>query len=299
MIYALGHKNPDTDSIIAAIAQAHRIGATPAAQSDPNPETQFVLDKFGLNAPKILTSVAGKNIFIVDTNDPAQLPDDIDQANIIGIVDHHQLVGKLKTPGPIEVTIRPYGCTCTIIAKRFMRRRIDIPQNLAGAMLCAILSDTVMFKSPTSTKSDREMAEMLALIADLDINEIGLEIMKIKSDISNETSNSLLNRDIKEFDINGKRFAIAQVELVNGKMIEPFVTELRHEMAELKHGKKLDGVIMIITDIMKDGSTLILETNDNKKIQSLFKALTKDESAFVPGLLSRKKQVIPVLTANL
>ncbi|MDR0319338.1 MAG: manganese-dependent inorganic pyrophosphatase [Rickettsiales bacterium] len=297
-IFTLGHKNPDTDSVIAAIAQAAFMKengefAAPMAQGAPNPETEFVLNKFNLAAPEILTTVENKNIFIVDTNDPNQLPADIQNANIAGITDHHQLVGGLKTPGPIPFTIRPYGCTCTIIAKQFADAKIALSPELAGAMSCAILSDTVMFKSPTTTAEDRQAAEMLALIAGVNMMETGMEMLRAKSDISGETAAALLHRDLKEFDINGKKLAIAQIELVDDEMAKPFLADLQREMRALKKEKNLDGVILVVTDIMKEGSTMMLETDFDDKIRVIF------GGAFIPGLLSRKKQVIPVLTEKL
>ncbi|MDR0449173.1 MAG: manganese-dependent inorganic pyrophosphatase [Rickettsiales bacterium] len=297
--FVFGHKNPDTDSIISAIAQAAflkemGVAAEACALGAPNPETLFVLDKFGLPAPEMLELAAGKNVFITDTNDPNQLPADIDAANITGIVDHHQLSGGIKTPGPIYMTMRPFGCTCTIIAQNFVNAKIPLSKELAGAMLCAILSDTLLFKSPTSTPTDKETAQMLAVVAELDMMVIGMEMLRVKSDISNETAASLLHRDLKEFDINGKKFAVAQIELMDSAMAAPFMEGLKAEMSALKKSKNLNGVIMVVTDTMKEGSELLLETDMDDKIRALF-----GNTDFIPGLMSRKKQVIPVLMDNL
>lgn len=305
--FVLGHKNPDTDSVIAAIAQAALMKingefAVPCVQDDPNPESRFVLKKFNLPEPEKISSVGGKKVVLVDTNDPAQLPLDIRDAVLRGIVDHHQLAGGIATPGPIYINCRPYGCTCTIIAREFANKNIPIDKNMAGGMLCAILSDTIMFKSPTTTPEDREVAEKLAEIANVNMMSVGMEMLKIKSDISRETAATLLGRDLKRFTINDRQFIIAQIELIDNEMFDPFVADMQREMAALRAGdKELSGVIMVVTDIMKEGSMMILDTAHNERIKGTFKHnATEDKNIiFVPGLLSRKKQVVPALTENL
>jgi manganese-dependent inorganic pyrophosphatase len=313
MIYTFGHLHPDTDSIVASIAFAEYLNqrgepATACALGAPNPESEFVLDKFALPAPERLDTAAGKQVAIVDTFDPAQMPGDLHDATIKYAVDHHQLAG-LKTPAPLWITARPYGSTSTIITELFVAEKLKLSPNLAGALLCAILSDTVLFKSPTTTPADRAAAEMLASISGAEITELGMEMLRVKSDISNETASALLNRDMKEFDINELKLAIAQIELIDAEMATPFIADLQTEMTNLMKAKKLDGVILLITDIMKEGSYMLIAGSLDERIKKLFPSeIDKSSSGltggsrpliWIPGLLSRKKQVIPVLTDHL
>ena len=161
-VYVFGHKNPDSDTICSAIALAYLksklgVACTPAAQGELPPETKFILEKFGVAAPAVKTSFAGEKVFLVDTSDLAQLPEDIKQAEVLGIVDHHKL-GDLTTSSPLECWIWPVGCTATVINAMYKYFGVEIPKNIAGIMLCAILSDTVIFKSPTCTPADKEAA---------------------------------------------------------------------------------------------------------------------------------------------
>ncbi|MDR0804098.1 MAG: manganese-dependent inorganic pyrophosphatase [Rickettsiales bacterium] len=297
-IFVMGHKNPDTDSIISAIAEAEflcqmGLDAVPVAQGVPAPETQFVLDKFGFAAPEIITETAGKVIVLVDTTEPSQLPADIGEARIHAVVDHHNL-GGIKTNGVLHVTLRPWGSTCTVIAHQFAEQGYQISQPLAGAMMCAILSDTVMFRSPTTMNHDRRAVERLSRIAGLDYHELGMEMLRVKSDISGDPVADLLTRDSKEFETpSGKKITIGVLELIDGAMAEPKLPEIRSELARQHAAGK--NVMFLIVDIMKNGALFLSYTEDDARVEQLFPADWADHAAFVPDILSRKKQVIPVL----
>ena len=298
MIYVMGHKNPDTDSVISAIAVSEflrqaGLDAVPVIQGPVNPETQWVLDKFELDTPEIMTSVAGKEVALVDTSEVSQLPDDINDATIMAIVDHHNL-GGIKTSGTLHITIRPYGSTCTIIASQFKERDYGIPARLAGAMACAIMSDTVMFKSPTSDKRDRRTVEKLSIMAHMNFKKVGMEMLRVKSNVDNDTVEELLNRDSKDFETqNGKKITIGMLEVIDAASVKHRIAEIKSALEKIHEGGT--NIIFVIVDIMKDGAWMISYTEDDKKVAKMFMGEWKDHMAFVPGIISRKKQVAPIL----
>lgn len=302
-IYTLGHKSPDTDTVISSIAMAYllnKIGvdAKPIVQETITKETEFVLNKFKINTPEIMTSVDGKDIALVDTTDPAQLPADLDKANIKYVVDHHRL-GGLKSAAPLEIWIRPFGCTCTILKKMFDFYKVEIPSEIAGIMMCAILSDTVLFKSPTTTDEDKNTVKEFEKKSGFLANEIGMEMLRIKSSIEHDSAIDLINRDIKKTTIAGKQIAVGQIELIDIKMIDSKINAIKDEMKKYKTDNNLWGVLMIITDIMKEGSVLVSLTDDDIKIGKIFNVEFKNNEAWIDGMMSRKKQVIPPLEAGL
>ena len=301
-IYVFGHKNPDTDSIASAIAAADLLtqngeNATPAMQGDMTPEAEFVLKRFGLGAPEKIESVAGKDVAIVDTMAPNQLPADIDGANVKYVFDHHQL-GGLKTAAPLAIWARPIGSTASVLYFAYKYFGREIPKAIAGAMLGAVLSDTMLFKSPTTTQYDREAAENLAKTAGVkDIEALGLEMLKIKSSIENDSADTLVRRDFKEIDVSGKLFGIGQIELVDLAMFDAKKAAVKERLRALKGEKKYFGVLFIIVDIMKEGSILLSFTDDDAKVAgALGTKIADGESEWIPGLMSRKKQVVPPLT---
>jgi manganese-dependent inorganic pyrophosphatase len=235
----IGHMNPDTDSITAAIACADllkKLGkdVTPAAQGEPTPETKFVLDKFGLTAPQVVNDVAGKDIYMVDFSDLAQAPKGMDSACVKGIVDHHKL-GDVTTSAPLDAWIWAVGCTGTVLKNMYDFYGVEIPKNIAGAMLCAILSDTVIFKSPTCTDADKKAVEALAKIAGVaDVKALGMEMFKVKSAVDGASMHDLVFRDYKDFDMNGKKVGIGQLEVVDLSLLDKVKDGLQAEIAKVK-----------------------------------------------------------------
>ena len=222
-VLVLGHKNPDSDSIVSSLSYSHvlnnrGISAKPVAQGNPSPETAFILERFKLQAPEVVTSVANQEVYLVDYSDLAQAPEDLKDAKILGIVDHHKL-GDVTTDTPLECWIQPYGCSNTIIKMVADYYGVAIPKDLAGAMLCAILSDTVLFKSPTCTEYDKKAADELAKIAQVDdLNALGMEMFKAKSNL-NAPARDLIFRDFKDFDMGGNKIGIGQLELISLSMV--------------------------------------------------------------------------------
>lgn len=296
----LGHKNPDTDSIVAALAYAHvlnarGIEATAVAQGEAAPETQFVLDKFNLKAPSVVNSVAGKDVYLVDYSDLAQAPVDFKDAKLLGIVDHHKL-GDVTSDSPLECWIQPYGCSNTVIKMVADFYNVSIPADLAGAMVCAILSDTVLFKSPTCTEYDKKAVEELSKIAGIsDVEALGMEMFKAKSNLD-ASARDLIFRDFKDFDMGGKKIGIGQLELISLSMVTPelkasLISELNAVKAEGRHS-----AVLVLTDIMKEGSELLLSSDDENTIINAL-GTKKADVMWMPGVMSRKKQVVPPLQA--
>ena len=299
-LYTCGHKIPDSDSIVSAIAMAYLqnalgVEAVAVRQGEINPESQFILEKFELEAPALKTSFAGEDMFLCDYNNYTEAPDDIKEANIVGIVDHHKL-GGLSTSAPLEAWIRPVGCTNTIVKEMFDYHGVEIPANLAGAMMCAILSDTVIFKSPTCTKVDTKATKELAKIAGIeDYKAIGLEMFKVKSAVDGTPIRELVQRDFKDFDMNGHLVGIGQLEVVDGSVFDPIKDKLLADIEALRAEGDRDSVILLLTDIMKEGSEILVASQSPTVIEKAFNAKIVDNKFWLDGCLSRKKQVVPFL----
>jgi len=299
-LYSCGHKIPDSDSIVGAIAIAYlqnKLGNECIAvrQGDINPETQYILDKFNLEAPELKTSFAGENIFLVDFNNYTEAPEDLKEANIIGIVDHHKF-GGIITSNPLEAWIRPVGCSNTIIKEMFDYYKVEIPQNLAGAMMCAILSDTVIFKSPTCTKIDTKICKELALIANIeDYKAIGMEMFKVKSAVDGVAPRELVKRDFKNFDMYGHKVGVGQLEVVDLAIFDDKKDDLLADIKKLKEEEGYDTVLLLLTDIIAMGSQILVATDSLDIVEKAWNIKVENDQFWLKGCLSRKKQIIPFL----
>jgi len=300
---ALGHKSPDTDTVVSAIAASYILTKAgfpcePGMQGEASAETKFVLSKFGLQVPEQITSVAGRELCIVDTANPMELPSDLAEAKIKFIFDHHALKG-ITTLEPFNGFFTTAGCTCTVLVMVARVYNVAIPANIAGAMALAIVSDTVMFKSPTTTDYDKHALLELAKTAGIDYEKVGMEMLREKSKLTGETAESLVHRDYKEFDMNGKKVAIAQLELIDATVADEFVPAIREYLQTHKEANKFHSVIFFITDIMKEGSHLYVYSDSDGKVAEIMGCDLNNNCAWVPGLMSRKKQVVPPLAEKL
>ena len=281
--YIFGHTTPDSDSIVGAISLSYlknRLGEECIAtrQGDINPETQWILEKFGFEAPQLKTSYAGENVYLVDFMESSQSPDDIAAATILGIVDHHKL-GDLKTAGPLEMWVRPVGCSNTIVKEMFDHYNIEIPKELAGMMMCAILSDTVIFKSPTCTKVDTKACKELADIAGVeDYKALGMEMFIVKSDVLSATPRELVLRDFKDFKMDGNTIGVGQLEVVDLSVFDTMKDDLFSAMKALKEEGGRHTVLLLLTDIMQEGSQLLVLSDDTSKIENAFE-MNKNEKS--------------------
>ena len=299
-LYTCGHIIPDSDSVCSAISLAYllnKIGrpATPARQGELNPETKFILDKFGFEAPVLKTSFAGDELFITDYSDIAQAPQDLDKTTVVGIVDHHKL-GDITTSAPLECWIRPVGCTNTIVKEMYDYHKVEIPANIASIMLCAILSDTVIFKSPTSTAIDLQVVRELAKIAGIeDFGALGMEMFKVKSEVEGTPIRELVMRDYKNFDMHGQKVGVGQLEVVDGSVFDKIKDELMEDIKKVKDEQNLHTVALLLTDIMKEGSEILVSSDDTSIFEKAFNCKLEDGKVWLDGCLSRKKQIIPFL----
>ena len=298
-VYVFGHKNPDSDSIVGAISlsylknQVEDEAYIPARQGDISAETEFILSKFGGKLPMLKTSVAGEKVFIVDSTDKPHFQDDIDEATIIGIADHHKL-GDLMTDAPLEAWIRPIGCSNTVIYEMYRCYGVAIPKDIAGMMMMAILSDTVIFKSPTCTKVDTKAVKELAEIAGIqDYKKLAMEMFIIKSAVDGASARDLNTRDYKEFNMNGTKVGIGQLEMVDISVLESREDELMEDMKKMKEEGNLHTVLILLTDIMKEGSKLLVVSDDASKIEAAFTIKLENHKVWLDKVLSRKKQVVP------
>ena len=299
-VYVVGHKIPDSDSICGAIALAHlknQIGEESVATrlGDISPETAFILEKFGFDAPELKLSYAGEEVYIVDHSELTQAPDDIAEATIVGIVDHHKL-GDLTTSTPLECWIRPVGCSNTVIKMMYDFYNVEIPKNIAGNMLCAILSDTIIFKSPTCTTADIKCVEALAEIAGVtDFKELGMDMFKVKSAVEGTPARDLVMRDFKDFNMNGNLVGIGQLEVIDLSVFDDIKAELEADIAALKAEGNRHSVLLLLTDIMKEGSEMLIVSDDLPKVESAYNCKSENNKVWLDGVLSRKKQVVPPL----
>jgi len=298
--YVFGHTTPDSDSIVGAISLSYLknqlgVDTTPSRQGEINPETAFILERFGFDKPLLKTNYAGENVYLIDFMESSQAPEDINEATILGIVDHHKL-GDLKTAAPLEMWVRPVGCSNTIVKEMFDYYNIDIPKNLAAMMMCAILSDTVIFKSPTCTKEDTKACKELADIAGIeDYKALGMEMFIVKSDVLTDTKRALVLRDFKDFNMNENKIGVGQLEVVDLSVFDNMKEELFEAMAEIKTEEARHTVLLLLTDIMQEGSQLLVLSDDNSKVEAAFDITLENNQIWLPKVMSRKKQIIPFL----
>lgn len=297
-ICVVGHKNPDTDTVASAIAVAdlyskRGMEAKPVVQGPIAPETKFVLDQFGFTAPEILTDATDQKIVLVDHTDLSQSLENLGKGEILGVVDHHKL-GDVTTPNPLEMWVWPVGCSCTVIEAMYKFYGIQLPKNIAGIMLCAILSDTVMFKSPTCTEADKNAVKSLAKAAGVeDYKALGMEMFKVKSAVEGAPIRELVFRDYKDFNMSGKKVGIGQLEVIDLSMLDSIKDALYEDIIKVKAEKGNHSVFLLLTDIMKEGSEMLISSDDPAVVEKAFSVKPKGKSVWLPGVMSRKKQVVP------
>ena len=298
-----GHKSPDTDSTGSPILwawylnQIKGIAAKPMLLGEPNTEALFMLEHWKLDKPEIMTELAADTpVVIVDTNNPAELPDNINDANITGIIDHHRLVAGLETRGPIEINIQPLACTATIMYKMIGADWAKAPLAVKGAALSCILSDTLEFRSPTTTQEDTDVAHAIADDLGVDIPSYAADMFAAKSDVSAFSEAELLRMDSKEFDLNGTGLRVSVLETTSPA---PLLARKDALMAAMPAVAEADGaaqVLLFIVDILKEEATLLVPNETVKQIaQNSFGATADGDTVVLPGIMSRKKQIIPNL----
>ncbi|WP_293452141.1 manganese-dependent inorganic pyrophosphatase [Planktotalea sp.] len=302
-IQVFGHKSPDTDSTGSPLIWAwylSEIKGTPAEAKllgEPNTEALFMLQHWKLDKPAIIADIdAGAPCVIVDTNNPAELPASVNDADIQAIIDHHALVGGLKTKGPIDITIRPLACTATIMHDLMGDDAAKMPDAIKGAALTCILSDTLEFRSPTTTAHDRGIAEKLAAELGVDIPTFAAAMFAAKSDLSSFSDAELLRMDSKEYEVDGTKFRVSVLETTSPATVLDRKASLMETMTRVATEDGVDQVLLFVVDILNEQSTLLVPNDLVKSVASKsFGAHATADTLVLPGVVSRKKQVIPNL----
>ncbi len=301
--YVFGHKSPDSDSITSSLvmtnlenelgnddAKAYRLGSI-------NKETEFILNYLDIDAPKLLESFEdGANVILVDHNSPAESVDNLENANILKVVDHHKLA--LETSYPLFLRFEPVGCTETILCKLYGENNIEITKEIATLMLSAIISDTLLLKSPTTTEDDKAAVEKLAKIAEIDYEEYGLEMLKAGTDLSSFSIEEILSLDAKQIDFKDVKSIVNQVNTADISEVMALKDDLEDGMNKIIEEENLDLFMLLITDIVNSNSQVIALGKDSTLVEKAYGVKLEDNTVLLEGVVSRKKQVVPIMTDN-
>lgn len=304
-IIIFGHKNPDTDAIGSAIAYSYlqnKLGlqTKAVALGDAGDETKYALDYFGLEHPPIIEKLEnpGDPVMLVDHNEFQQSIDGIEDAKILSVVDHHR-IANFETNDPLTFRAEPLGSTCSIIYKLFKENQVDIPQDIGGMMLSAIISDSLLFKSPTCTPADQEIAKDLAEIAQVDLNTYGLEMLKAGTNVDKFTEEEILEGDAKSFEMGDATVRIGQVNVVDIEDVLKRKEALIEEMEKLSVANHYGLYLLVITDILESHSHGLVVGSQLDAVEQAFSTRIVDHEISLEGVVSRKKQVVPPLTEAL
>ncbi|MCP3030606.1 manganese-dependent inorganic pyrophosphatase [Halobacillus sp. A1] len=296
-----GHKNPDTDTICSAIVYAelkNKIGeeAEAVRLGEVSSETQYALDYFRVDAPRLVETVANEvdKVILVDHNERQQSAADIDEVEVAEVIDHHR-IANFETKGPLYYRAEPVGCTATILTKMFKENGEEISKSQAGLLLSSIISDSLLFKSPTCTDEDVKAAKELETIAGVDAESYGLELLKAGADISGLSAEELLSLDAKEFSMGNSKVEIAQVNTVDTEEVLQRKSEISKAIKNTISDKSLGLFVFVITDILTNDSTVIALGDEASSVNQAFGVELKDNQAVLEGVVSRKKQIVPPL----
>lgn len=301
--YVFGHKNPDSDSITSSIvmanlenelgnseAKAYRLGSI-------NKETEFILNYLDMDAPELLESIEDDaNVILVDHNSPAESIDNLENANILKVVDHHKLA--LETSYPLFLRFEPVGCTETILCKLYEENGVEITKEIATLMLSAIISDTLLLKSPTTTEDDKKAVEKLAKIAEVDAEEYGLEMLKAGTDLSSFSIDEILSLDAKQIDFKDVKSIVNQVNTADICDVMAMKDDLEEGMNKIIDEEDLDLFMLLITDIVNSNSQVIALGSEVSLVEKAYGVILKNNTVLLEGVVSRKKQVVPIMTEN-
>lgn len=301
-VLVIGHRNPDTDSICSALAYAHLkkelgVNAEAVRLGEVNKETAYALDYFNLEAPRFIEKVDKdvKEVILVDHNEFQQSVANISDVRIAEVIDHHR-VANFETKDPLYFRVEPVGCTATILNKMYKEHDVEIPKHIAGLMVSAIVSDSLLFKSPTCTDEDIAAAKELAEIAEVDLDVYGLDMLKAGTDLKDKSMDELLANDAKTFDMNGHKVEINQINAVD--VAEVYEKQAEFENAITTHVDKnsLSLYVLVVTDILNSDSDVLAIGTESKKVEQAFHVTLTNNRALLKGVVSRKKQIVPNLT---
>lgn len=301
--FVFGHKSPDSDSITSSLvmanlevelgnnnAKAYRLG-------NINKETEFILNYLGMDAPELLERVEdGANVILVDHNSPAESIDNLENANILKVVDHHKLA--LETSYPLFLRFEPVGCTETILSKLYEENNVKITKDIATLMLSAIISDTLLLKSPTTTEDDKLAVEKLAKIAEIDYEEYGLKMLKASTDLSSFSIEEILALDAKQIDFKDVKSIVNQVNTADINDVMAMKAELEEGINKIIEEEDLDLFMLLITDIVNSNSQVIVLGKDASLVEKAYGVKLENNTVLLEGVVSRKKQVVPIMTES-
>jgi manganese-dependent inorganic pyrophosphatase len=304
-VLVFGHKNPDTDTICSAIAYANLkselgVNAEPIRLGEINGETQYALDHFQVNVPRLVEKVAAEStqVILVDHNERQQSADDIDEVRILEVIDHHR-IANFQTSDPLYYRAEPVGCTATILNKLYKENGVEIKKEIAGLMLSAIISDSLLFKSPTCTEQDIAAAHELAKIADVDAEKYGLNMLKAGADLSDKTIDQLTSLDAKEFEMGNYKVVVAQVNAVDTNDVLSRQKEIEESLSKQISDRQLDLFLFVVTDILTNDSVGLALGKMTHAVETAFNSKLDNNTVLLKGVVSRKKQIVPVLTDTL
>ncbi|AJO21854.1 manganese-dependent inorganic pyrophosphatase [Weizmannia coagulans] len=303
-VLVFGHKNPDTDAICSAIAYAALktklgVDAEAVRLGELSNETKFALETFHMEAPRLVQTVANEveNVILVDHNERQQSADDIDSVRVLEVIDHHR-IANFETSDPLYYRAEPVGCTATILNKLYKENGVEISKEIAGLMLSAIISDSLLFKSPTCTEEDVKAAKELAEIAGVDADTYGLEMLKAGADLSDKTVEQLITLDSKEFDMAGHKVVIAQVNAVDTNDVLVKQAEIEQAIQAQITDRGLDLFLFVVTDILTNDSVALALGKSADIVEKAYNVKLENNTATLKGVVSRKKQIVPVLTES-
>ena len=301
-ILIFGHKNPDTDTITSSLVMANlekKLGKNAEAcrLGKINKETEYVLNYLGIEAPRLIENLEdGADVILVDHNSPDESIGNLDKLNILKVIDHHRI--SLNTGYPLYYRAEPVGCTETILYKMYNENNVEIDKTIATLMLSAIISDTLLFKSPTCTDEDKKVAEELAKIAEIDINTYGMEMLKAGTDLSEFSIDEILSLDAKQIDFKSVKSIVNQVNTADISDVMKMKSDLEAGMQKQIDEKGLDLFMLLITDIVNSNSQVIVLGNSSALVEKAYGVKLEDNTALLEGVVSRKKQVVPIMTEN-
>ena len=307
-MFVFGHRSPDTDSTCSApiwawyLTEIKKVPASAKVLGEPNNEAKFVLDYWGMTSPDILGELAADTpVVIVDTNNPDELPQNINECQIREIIDHHKWVGGLVTKDIVNITVRPLGCTATLMIELMGNKAADeMPDGLKGLALSCILSDTLAFKSPTTTDQDRTVAGRLAAELKVDIETYANQMFNAKSDISGLSDRSLIAMDSKDYVIKETKYRVSLLETQTPEAVLSRREGLKNAMSDISASSDVDQILLFVIDISKEEATLIIPDGHTKAlVEQAFGVKTTEDTVVLPGIMSRKKQIIPALHRSL
>lgn len=299
-IYIVGHKNPDLDSIGSALGyQIYRhsqgdFNYIAIRCGEANPVTTWVFHHFNTPLPEYIPDVSGMKLALVDHTDPESRPNGWQNAKIVEVLDHHKL--KLETAEPSKITIRPYGATATLVAQKMVRARLTIKPEIAGILLSAILDDTLALRAPGTVQIDKTMAGELAVASQIgDLGTYARDMFAQKDVWGSMKVRDLINTDLKEFDINGKKVVISQVETMDNRGLQKRSKEILEELEKMNIENPVSFRAVMLTDLLRSDCILLVVGSYLDKLEYIFNSKLENNTMYLPGVLSRKKQIIPLL----